>query len=112
MTVRVLEHDGVYTAHRLVVRRGDDGRLFESIKRIPLSYPPPDESQWPNWAQALSEDQLEVGLQIFFDRWNFGTGSDGDHRVYTCLCGERERRQMEEEHPMVVVNTKPIRVRG
>ena len=112
MTVKVLEHNGMYTAHRLVVRRSDDGKLYESIKRIGLSYPPPDDSQWPNWARTLTEDELDVGLQIFFDRWSFGTGSEGDRAVYACLCGERERRRMEDEHPMVVVSTKPITVRG
>ena len=112
MSIRVLEHEGVYTAHRLVVRRNDAGKLYESLKRIPLAYPPPDEDKWPNWAQSLSEDELDIGLQIFFDRWNFGTGSDGDGRVYSCLYDERERRREENEHPMVVVDTKPIRVRG
>ena len=108
MTVRVLEHEGIYTAHRKVIRRNGDGVLYESIKRIPLSYPPPDESHWPTWAKALEEDQLEVGLQIFFDKWNFGTGTDGDGRVYACLCGERERRTMEGEHPNVVIKKKPV----
>ncbi len=112
MTIRVLELEGVYTAHRLVVRRGEDGRLYESVKRIGLTFPPPDESQWPNWAKSLTEDQLDVTLQVFFDRWNFGHGTSGDGQVYECLCGERERRRMEEEHPLVVVNTKPIQVRG
>ena len=93
MTIRVLEHKGVYTAHRLVVRRSDDGKLYESIKRINLTLPPPDESLWDNWSLSLSEDELDVGLQIFFDRWNFGNGLDGEGRVYKCLYSERERRR-------------------
>lgn len=100
MTIKVLEHDGIYTAHRLVVRRSDDGTLHEAIKRITLNFPPPDESRWPEWAKNLSEDELEVNLQVFFDRWNFGDGKPGEGRIYQHLCNERQRRKIDSEHPL------------
>ena len=111
MTVAVLEHEGIYTAYRRIIRRGEDGRLYESVKRINLDFPPTDESRWPGWAMSLTPDELDAGLQIFFDRWNFGKGHDIERRIYDTLTDERTRRKLEDEHPMVVVNTKPIRVR-
>jgi hypothetical protein len=92
MTIKVLEHNGIYTAYRRIVKRSDDGQLYESVKRIDFPFPPPDETIWPGWAVSLTTDALDAGLQIFFDRWNFGDGKRGDEKIYSCLCDERERR--------------------
>lgn len=93
MTIKVLEHEGLYTAYRLIIRRGDDGRLFESVKQIDIPFPPV-EGSWRGWAESLDLDQLEVGLQVYFDKWNFGNGSDEEQVLYTILCDEQERRRL------------------
>jgi len=104
MTVKVLEHNGVYTAYRRIIKRSDDGQLYESSKRIDLPFPPTDESLWPVWAVSLTHDELDVGLQLFFDKWNFGNGTDGEGRVYQCLCDERERRKAADSDSSITVN--------
>jgi len=106
MTVKVVEHNGVYTAYRRIVKRSDDGQLYESIKRIDLPFPPTDESIWPVWAVSLTHDELDVGLQLFFDKWNFGNGTDGEGRVYQGLCDERERRKAADVDSRISVNPK------
>ena len=98
MTIKVLEHNGVYTAYRRIVKRSDDGQLYESIKRIDLPFPPTDESIWPVWAVSLTYDELDVGLQLFFDKWNFGNGTNGEGKIYQCLCDERDRRKQEDKN--------------
>ena len=98
MTVKVLEHNGVYTAYRRIVKRSDAGQLYESIKRIDLPFPPTDESIWPVWSVSLTHDELDVGLQLFFDKWNFGNGTNGEGKVYQCLCDERDRRKQEDRN--------------
>jgi hypothetical protein len=98
MTIKVLEHNGVYTAYRRIVKRSDDGQLYESIKRIDLPFPPTDLSLWPVWAVSLTHDELDVGLQLFFDKWNFGNGTNGEGKVYQHLCDERERRKQEDKN--------------
>jgi len=102
MTVKVLEHNGVYTAYRRIIKRSDDGQLYESSKRIDLPFPPTDESLWPVWAVSLTHDELDVGLQLFFDKWNFGNGTNGEGKVYQCLCDERDRRKLEDTDNVVV----------
>lgn len=92
MTVKVLEHDGIYTAYRLVVKRDDRGTLREAVKQIDIPIPPPN-GNWTGWAAALSEDQLEVGLQVFYDKWNFGRGEQGDHTILCILTEERKARR-------------------
>ena len=93
MTVKVLENEGIYTAYRLVVTRRDDGTLRESVKHIDIPLPPPG-GAWREWSASLTEDELEVGLQIFFDKWNFGRGSDGEYVVYKILDEERAYRRL------------------
>jgi hypothetical protein len=93
VTVKVLENDGIYTAYRLIVTRRDDGTLRESVKHIDIPLPPPT-GAWREWSARLTEDELEVGLQIFFDKWNFGRGVDGEYVVYKILGEERTRRRL------------------
>ena len=90
---KVSEIDGLYTVHQLVIRRGDNGKLYEAAKRVHLSFPPLKEEHWPDWAKGLTEDELDINLQIFFDRFNFGLGRPEDGRIYTCLHDERDRRR-------------------
>lgn len=104
MTIKVLEHNGVYTAYRRIVKRSDDGQLYESIKRIDLPFPPTDESIWPVWSVSLTHDELDVGLQLFFDKWNFGNGTNGEGKVYQCLCDERDRRKAADIDSRISVN--------
>lgn len=92
MTIKVLEHNGIYTAYRRVVRRTDDGQLYESVKRLDIPIPPPKKTQWQHWAASLLSEELDVGIQIFFDKWNFGNGTDGEREIYDLLYNERALR--------------------
>lgn len=97
MTINVLEHDGLYTAYRLIIRRGDDGRLFESVKQIDIPFPPVNKN-WKEWVTHLNDDQLEVGLQVFFDKWNFGNGTANEQMIYMVLCEERDSRSLSKSY--------------
>ncbi len=98
MTIKVLEHNGIYTAYRRIMKRSDDGHLYESVKRIDFPFPPTDESNWQEWSVALTPDALDVGMQIFFDKWNFGNGSPQEGELYQCLCNEDQRRKAGPQH--------------
>ena len=108
MTVKVLENDGIYTAYRLIVTRRDDGTLRESVKHIDIPLPPPG-GAWREWSAMLTEDELEVGLQIFFDKWNFGRGTDGEYVVYKILGEERDVRRLRghREDSDILQTVKP-----
>lgn len=93
MTIEVLEHNGIYTAYRRTVKRGSDGKLFDSVTRIDIPLPPPHKSEWAAWATTLTKDSLEVGLQVFFDKWNFGNGNPLERKIYQCLFEERQSRR-------------------
>ena len=109
MTVKVLENDGIYTAYRLIVTRRDDGTLRESVKHIDIPLPPPS-GAWREWAAKLTEAELEVGLQIFFDKWNFGRGTDGEYVVYKILGEERDVRRLRghREDSDILQTVKPL----
>lgn len=112
MTVKVLENDGIYTAYRLTITRRDDGTLRESVKHIDIPLPPPS-GAWREWSANLTEDELEVGLQIFFDKWNFGRGDDGEYVVYKLLGEERDLRRLrgyrdDDDILRTVQPTKPM----
>jgi hypothetical protein len=92
MTIKVLEHNGIYTAYRRVSKRTDDGELYESLSKIEFPAPPPAKDSWTPWAMSLSHDELEVGIQIYFDKWNFGNGVKGEQEVYELLHAERIAR--------------------
>lgn len=93
MDIKVLEHNGIYTAYRLTRKRRDDGSLYESVTPIKIPIPPPT-GNWTGWASELDCDQLEVALQIYFDRWNFGRlDKNGTGAVLNILYEERELRE-------------------
>jgi hypothetical protein len=96
MTVRIHEHDGIYTAYKIITKRGDNGHLYESVKRVDIAFPPIDETNWSTWSVCLTEDELEVGVQIFYDKWNFGNGLDIEGRIFQHLSTEREWRKFQK----------------
>ena len=92
--VKVLEHNGFFTAYRETVKRRDDGSLYESVSPIRIPIPPPEKVRWPHWAALMTDDELEVALQIYFDRWNFGRGSKPDEKeLFGVLCHEQDNRK-------------------
>lgn len=108
MTVKVLEHEGLYTAYRLVVKRRDDGTLHECVKQIDIPMPPPDGDS-TLWAMSLTTEQLEVGLQVFYDKWNFGKGNRGDYKIYQKLCLERQRREEQDVDDQILTTVHSSR---
>ena len=93
MDIKVLEHNGIYTAYRLTRKRRDDGSLYESVTPIKIPIPSP-KGGWTAWASQLDCDQLEVALQIYFDRWNFGRlDKNGTGVILNILYEERELRE-------------------
>jgi hypothetical protein len=90
MTIQVLEHDGLFTAYRLIIKRRENGTLSQCVRQIEIPLPPPN-IEIKRWSKSLDQDQLEVALQIFYDKWNFN-GLSIYHNIYTELCNEREKR--------------------
>jgi len=103
MTIKVLEHNGIYTAYRRVSKRTDDGELYESLSRVEFPAPPPAKDNWSAWAMSLSHDELEVGIQIYFDKWNFGNGVEGEQEVYELLHHQRLARKTNQTGGDVMV---------
>ena len=93
MTIKVLEHNGIYTTYRRIIKRSDDGQLYESLKRIDFPSPPPNKDAWSMWSVALTHDALDAGIQIYFDKWNFGNGTNGERAIYELLYDERISRK-------------------
>jgi hypothetical protein len=92
--VKVLEHNGFYTAYRETVKRRDDGSLYESVSPIRIPIPPPERINWPHWAALMTDDELEVALQIYFDKWNFGRGSKpSEKELFGVLSHEQDNRR-------------------
>ena len=102
MAIEVLEHNGIYTAYRRTFKRGSDGQLFESVKRIDFTFPP-IKAELNEWALSLTPDALDVGMQIFFDRWNFGNGTTTEGDIYHLLCDEHQRRKNQDD---IVINAE------
>ena len=82
MDIKVLEHNGIYTAYRLTRKRRDDGSLYESVTPIKIPIPSP-KGGWTAWAS-----------QLYFDRWNFGRlDKTGTGVILNILYEERELRE-------------------
>lgn len=90
-TIKVIEKDGIYTVYRVTIKRTTEGKLFESVSELRIPLPDPNASL-PHWARSLHDDELEVSMQVFYDRWNFGSGNKRDHIVYSVLYDERQDR--------------------
>ena len=63
--------------------------------RIP--WPPDDDGMMPSWVNVLDDEQLEALLQIFYDRWNWDTGSKRDKNIWMLLDNEKNRRKRNRE---------------
>ena len=87
----LLESDGTYTAYQKQLTIDPDGNSIETTTRIQIPLPNPD-IPFSEWAKTLSDDEMEVGLQMFFDKWNFTSGNDADREAYEALHQERTRR--------------------
>lgn len=90
-TIKVIEKNGIYTVYRVTIKRNSEGILFESVSELRIPLPDPNTSL-PRWACSLHDDELEVAMQVFYDRWNFGSGNKRDHIVYSALYTERQDR--------------------
>lgn len=100
----LLESDGIYTAYQKQATFDSDGNSTEIMVRVQLPMPDPD-IPFSEWAKTLSDDEIEVGLQLFFDKWNFTSGNDGDRESYEALHQEQIRRikqraEVAKEHPL------------
>ncbi len=112
MTIKVLEHNGFYTAYLRVSKRTDDGELYESLSRVEFPAPPPSKDSWSAWAMSLSHDELEVGIQIYFDKWNFGNGVKGEQEVYELLHHQRLARKITTNGGDVTVVSGTLNTAG
>ena len=45
------------------------------------------------WMTALTDDELEAARQIYFDIWNFKSGSGDDKARFELIEGEQNKRQ-------------------
>ena len=60
----------------------------------PLSYPEHRNGErLEHWANKLSDSQLEAVIQIYYDRWAFGSGEAIDKIYFDFLDVERTRRR-------------------
>lgn len=87
----LLESDGIYTAYQKHLEIDSTGNSIETVTRIQIPMPNPD-IPFSEWAKTLSDDEVEVGLQLFFDKWNFTSGNEIDRETYEALHQERTRR--------------------
>ncbi len=82
VVVDELDYDGCYLSYR----REDNE---------PIHVPFPEEDETLNeWAMNLDDDQLDAGLQIYYDRWNFKSGGEADKCRFDSLVTERKRRKL------------------
>jgi len=113
-TIKVIEKDGIYTVYRVTIKRTTEGKLFESVSELRIPLPDPNASL-PHWAGSLHDDELEVAMQVFYDRWNFGSGNKRDHIVYSTLYAERQDRiEKKREYKDIVIDVinKEVQLSG
>lgn len=98
--VKICEQDGIYTAYHIELKRGPDGRLEEVPVSIFIPIPNAEDMfSLKDWAAALTDEQVNVGVQIFFDKWNFSSG-DGRHKlILEVLTSERDERELDKPDP-------------
>ncbi len=97
--VKICEHDGIYTAYHITVVRGSDGRLQETPVQIHIPIPnAKDLFSLKEWTKNLTDSQLNVAAQIFYDKWNFSSGDGRNKLILEALTNEREtRKDMKKE---------------
>lgn len=49
------------------------------------------------WISTLDDAQIEAGIQIFYDLWNFGTGSGHDKKMHEIFQTEKLQRMGARE---------------
>lgn len=60
----------------------------------PVSYPEHRNGErLEHWARKLSDSQLDAAIQIYYDRWAFGSGEAIDKIYFDSLDAERTRRR-------------------
>jgi hypothetical protein len=62
--------------------------------------PPEDYSSADEWMESLSDWEVEAGIQIYWDSWNFGDGAIRDRYAYDVLEEERTRRSQSSQHSL------------
>ena len=72
--IKICENGGIYTAYHIELQRGSDGQLKEVATPINIPIPNADDLfSLREWTEGLADEQLNVAIQIFFDKWNFST---------------------------------------
>ena len=73
-----------------ITKRTEDGKE-EVVMPVIDSH-----ESYEGYAMNLKADQLVAGTKIFYDRWNFVTGSEQDKRLFKACESELERRREME----------------
>jgi len=103
--VKICEHDGIYTAYHIAVVRGPDGRLQETPVQIRIPIPnAKDLFSLKEWTERLTDSQLNVAAQIFYDKWNFSSGDGRNKLILEALTDEREARENTKKEEAVQFN--------
>ena len=84
ITVEDLDADGCYIASRRVGN--------EKIPVVITPAPTESNKKLVAWAHELDDSQLEAAIQIYYDQWNFDTGSDTNRAIFDYLTTEKNRR--------------------
>lgn len=70
----------------------------------PLSYPEHRNGErLEEWTKKLNDSQLDAAIQIYYDRWAFGSGEAIDKIYLDSLDVERSRRRSIKEAPVPVI---------
>jgi len=109
--VKICEHDGIYTAYHIKIVRGADGRLQEIPTQIHIPIPNANDLfSLREWTEKLTDSQLNVAAQIFYDKWNFSSGDGRNKLILEALTNEREVREDQKKEESVqfsMFNTWP-----
>ena len=109
--IKICEHDGIYTAYHIAIVRAPEGRLQETPVQIRIPIPnAKDLFSLREWTERLTDGQLDVAAQIFYDKWNFSSGDGRNKLILEALTDERESREdkkKEEDTQFNMFNTWP-----
>ena len=93
-----------------VEETGDDYIAYRKTTKgkEPFSYPEHRNGEHlDQWVKKLSDSQLEAAIQIYYDRWAFGSGEAIEKIYFDSLDSERSRRRCIKEvaTPTILPNT-------
>lgn len=93
-----------------VEETGDDYIAYRKTPKgkEPFSYPEHRNGEHlDQWVKKLSDSQLEAAIQIYYDRWAFGSGEAIEKIYFDSLDSERSRRRCIKEvaTPTILPNT-------